>query len=65
MTPDGDVLFLAVLCGWVAVLALLTALVRITAPGIGRLLARVLPRLVYEAAFAWTWLVLIVGRARP
>lgn len=51
--------FLAVLAGWVAVLALLTALVAIAAPAIARAVARIAPRLVHESAFWWTWLVLI------
>jgi hypothetical protein len=57
-----NVAFLAVLLGWVAVVALLTALVAITAPALGRLVARIAPRLVWEASFIATWLVVKAGR---
>jgi uncharacterized membrane protein YoaK (UPF0700 family) len=57
-----NVVFLAVLLGGVAVLALLTALVAITAPVLGRLIARIAPRLVWEASFIATWLVVKAGR---
>ena len=56
---DGAV-FLAVLFGWVAVLALLTALVAMSAPAI----ARALPRLLFAAAFAWTWLAVLLAEHR-
>ena len=57
---DPAVIFLAVLCGWVAVLSLLTALVAIVAPAV----ARRIPRLVHAASFAWTWLALITTDRR-
>ena len=62
-------IFLAVLAGWVAVLALLTALVAVLAPVIRAAAVRSLPRLVYAASFAATWVVVLasrhVGRPRP
>lgn len=66
---NDNVVFLAVLCGGVAVLALLTALAAITAPPLGRLAAALAPRLLYAASFAATWVVVITtthaGRQRP
>lgn len=58
-------IFLAVLAGWVAVLALLTALVAIAAPVVGRVLAAIAPRLVYAASFAATWLVVLASAHAP
>lgn len=57
--------FLPVLLGWVAVVALLTALVAIAAPVVGRVLAAIAPRLVYAASFAATWLVVLASDHAP
>lgn len=58
-------IFLAVLAGWVAVLALLTALVAVLAPVIRAAAVRSLPRLIYAASFAATWLVVLASAHAP
>lgn len=64
-----SVVFLAVLLAGVALLALATALVAISAPLLGRLAGALAPRVLYAASFAATWVVVLatshVGRSRP
>lgn len=55
-------IFIAVLLGWVAVIALLVALIAISAPTLRSLALAYLPRLVYAASFAATWVVVLATR---